>query len=47
LGDDYAQRYPELINAVTAEDVLRVSQTHLDPSALTTVIAGPVSADTK
>ncbi|MGQ9898026.1 MAG: M16 family metallopeptidase [Acidobacteriota bacterium] len=45
LGDDYARRYPELIDAVTAEDVLRVSQMHLDPSALTTVIAGPVSAD--
>jgi zinc protease len=45
LGDDYAQRYPERIDAVTAEEVLRVSQLHLNPSALTTVIAGPVSSD--
>ncbi|QUV95939.1 pitrilysin family protein [Chloracidobacterium aggregatum] len=44
LGDDYAQRYPERIDAVTAEDVLRVSQAHLNPAALTTVIAGPVSS---
>lgn len=45
LGDDYAQRYPELIDAVTAEDVLRVSQLHLDPSVFTTVIAGPVNPE--
>ncbi len=31
LGLDYAERYPDLINAVTAEDVLRVAKKHLHP----------------
>jgi len=31
LGLDYVDRYPTLINAVTAADVQRVAQTYLDP----------------
>ena len=31
LGDDYLQRYPELINAVTLEDVRDSAARHLDP----------------
>jgi zinc protease len=41
LGFDFPDRYPELINAVTVEDVLRVSREHLNPAALTQVVAGP------
>lgn len=46
LGADYARRYPDLIESVTVEDVLRVSRTHLNPQALTTVVSGPVAATT-
>ncbi|MFQ3590119.1 MAG: pitrilysin family protein [Chloracidobacterium sp.] len=45
LGVDYAERYPALIESVTVEDILRVSQVHLNPSAFTRVVAGPVTAD--
>jgi zinc protease len=31
LGFDYAKRYPELIQAVTAEDILRVAKAYLHP----------------
>ena len=31
LGFDYAERYPRLIQAVTAEDVLRVAKAYLHP----------------
>ena len=33
LGLDYAERYPGLIQAVTAEDVLRVAKAYLHPEA--------------
>jgi zinc protease len=33
LGFDYAERYPKLIQAVTAEDVLRVAKAYLHPEA--------------
>ncbi len=33
LGFDYAERYPGLIQAVTAEDVLRVAKAYLHPEA--------------
>jgi zinc protease len=41
LGLDYIQRYPELINAVTVEDVQRVAQSYLRTDAYTLVVAGP------
>jgi len=31
LGEDYAEKYPSYINAVTKEDVLRVARKYLDP----------------
>jgi zinc protease len=42
LGFDYLERYPDLIRAVTVEDVARVARKYIDPAALTTVVVGPV-----
>jgi len=41
LGFDFAERYPELIRAVTVEEVTRVSRKYIDPRNLTTVVVGP------
>ncbi len=43
LGFDYLQKYPDLIRAVTIEDIARVAERHIHPEALTTVVVGPVS----
>ena len=40
LGLDYADRYPDLIRGVTAEDVLRAARTHLQPEKLIVVVVG-------
>jgi len=40
LGFDYAARFPELVNAVTKEDVLRVARRHLHPDRMAVVVAG-------
>lgn len=40
LGLDYGDRYPELIRKVTAEDVLRVARTYLQPDKLIVVVVG-------
>ncbi len=42
LGFDYLEKYPELIRAVTVEDVTRVTGKHIHPERLTTVVVGPV-----
>ena len=42
LGFDYLERYPELIRAVTVEDISRVARTYIDPMSLTTVAVGPL-----
>lgn len=42
LGFDYLEKYPELIRAVTVEDVARVTRKYIDPQNLTTVVVGPV-----
>jgi zinc protease len=42
LGFDYLEKYPELIRAVTVEDVNRVTRKHIHPERLTTVVVGPV-----
>jgi zinc protease len=44
LGFDYLEKYPELIRAVTVEDVNRVTRKYIDPQNLTTVVVGPVDA---
>jgi zinc protease len=41
LGLDYLDRYPEIIAALTKEDLLRAAATHLDPDRLAIGIAGP------
>lgn len=38
LGEDYLVKYPEYINKVTKEDVLRVARKYLDPEKFVTVI---------
>ncbi|NTU41680.1 MAG: insulinase family protein [Nitrospirales bacterium] len=40
LGDDYITRYPEYINRVTKDDVLRVAQKYLQPENLKIVVVG-------
>lgn len=41
LGLDYYQRYPELVNNVTTEDILETASRYLDPERLAISIAGP------
>ncbi len=40
LGLDYHAKYPSLIRAITAEDILRVAKTYLHPDAFITVVVG-------
>jgi zinc protease len=42
LGFDYLEKYPDLIGAVTVEDVTRVTRKYIDPQNLTTVVVGPI-----
>ena len=42
LGFDYLEKYPELIRAVTVEDVARVTRKYIDKQNLTTVVVGPI-----
>ncbi|MFT4037323.1 MAG: pitrilysin family protein [Thermomicrobiales bacterium] len=41
LGLDYLDRYPELIAALTREDILRAAAEHLDPERLVISVARP------
>jgi zinc protease len=41
LGWDYIQRYPEIVNRLTVEDVQRVARTYLHPDRFVLAIAGP------
>lgn len=41
LGLDYYRRYPDLVRAVTPEDVLTAARKYLDPDILAIAIAGP------
>jgi len=47
LGFDYLDRFPELIRAVKVGDVNRVAREYIDPKNLTTVVVGPVDAQSK
>jgi zinc protease len=41
LGLDYLDRYPAIINSLTADGVLQAVRKHLDPSRLAIGVAGP------
>lgn len=41
LGIDYYKRYPELIAAITREQILEVARKYLDPELLSIAVAGP------
>jgi zinc protease len=47
LGFDYLLRYPDLVNAVTVQDVQDMAQTYLDPEVYALAIAGPESEGTE
>lgn len=40
LNTDYYRHFPDLIRVVTADDILRVCQKHMNPSGMVAVIAG-------
>lgn len=42
LGFDFPEKFPELIRAVTIEDITRVARKYIDPVNVTTVVVGPV-----
>jgi zinc protease len=44
LPSNYFDTYRERVAAVTADDVLRVARTHLDPSRLQVVVVGDANA---
>ena len=41
LGLDYYRRYPDLVRAVTVEDVLEAARRYLHPDRLGIAVAGP------
>ncbi len=41
LGLDFIERYPAIINALTADDLLAAARTHLDAERLVIGVAGP------
>ena len=45
LGDDYLQRFPDIINSVTVADIQRIAQTWLDADAFVLALAGPPEGD--
>jgi zinc protease len=47
LGIDYRMRYPALVRAVTAADLLRVARRYLDPQHYSLVVVGPGGAKGK
>jgi zinc protease len=42
LGMDYDRRYPEYINSVTKDDILRVAQRYLHPDSYILVVVGDI-----
>lgn len=44
LGLDYLERYPQIINSLTAEQVQQVARKYLKPDAYVFALAGPESA---
>ncbi len=44
-GLDYLDRFPEIINALTVDDLQRAAQQHLDPDRIVIGVAGPGHED--
>jgi len=42
LGHDYAERYPDIINSITKEDILRAAEKYLDPKKYVLVVVGNI-----
>jgi zinc protease len=42
LGLDYYLKYADMVNSITAADILETAQRYLDPERLATAIAGPL-----
>jgi len=45
LGDDYIQRYPSIIQAITKQDIQAAARNYLHPDHYAVAIAGPYSED--
>jgi zinc protease len=45
LGLDYLRRFPGLVQAVTAKDIMAVTQKYMDPDAYLISVAGPPDAE--
>lgn len=45
LGLDYLDRYPEIVSALTKDDLMRAMATHIDPDRLAIGIAGPQNVE--
>ena len=45
LGLDYLRRFPDLIQAVTAEDIMAATQKHMNPAAYVLSVAGPPNGE--
>ena len=41
LGLDYFLRYPEIIQSITADEILEASRKYLNPDRLAVAVAGP------
>ena len=41
LGLDYYRRYPDLVKAITPDDILVVARKYIDPDRLVLASAGP------
>jgi zinc protease len=46
LGLDYYQRYPQMIESISAEQILEIARRHLDPQRLVIVSAGTAQTGT-
>lgn len=45
LGLDYYQRFPNLVTAITRDDIIRAAKRYLDPDHLAIAIAGPIGKE--
>jgi len=43
LGLDYVERYPRIINAITAEEIQRVARKYLDPERIALAVVADLT----